>query len=79
INGQPAVYTWTEGGALGYEMESKTTNGTVTTFTNRLWKRPDEPGPGKKPKTPGDTVEIDEYETPLGVEIIINHVGDCFD
>ena len=22
---------------------------------------------------------FDEYETPLGVEIMINHVGDCFD
>ena len=79
VNGKPVVYTWTEVDALGYELESVTTNGSVTIFTNRPWKRPDAPGPGKKPKTPGDTIEIEEYETPLGVEIVINHVGDCFD
>lgn len=33
-----------------------------------------------KPKVPGKVAFIiDEYDTPLGVEIMINHVGDCFD
>lgn len=32
------------------------------------------------PKVPGKvTFIIDEYDTPLGVEVMINHVGDCFD
>ena len=32
------------------------------------------------PKVPGKVAFIiDEYDTPLGVEIMINHVGDCFD
>ena len=37
----------------------------------------------KKPITPKSntwhTIDIDEYGTALGVSIIINHVGDCFD
>lgn len=33
-----------------------------------------------KPKVPSKVAFIiDEYDTPLGVEIMINHVGDCFD
>ena len=52
----------------------------VTVFTNKLWSRPDSPNEGKTPKLAGDsTIFIDEYETPLGVDVIINHVGDCFD
>ena len=79
VNGKPAVYTWSEQTVIGYELTSKVTEGSLTTFTNALWKRPDHKG-GKKPKTPGTPVEyIDEYDTPLGVEIMINHVGDCFD
>ena len=47
---------------------------------NRRWVRPATPNRGGTPKTAGETVyEFDEYETPLGVEIVINHVGDCFD
>ena len=79
VNGEPVTYTWTEQAVIGYVQESKVTQGTVTTFTNGLWERPEEPEKGKKPKTPGKVIEIEEYETPLGVEIIINHVGDCFD
>ena len=79
VNGKPAVYTWTEQTVIGYENTSVVTEGSMTTFTNTLWERPEHEG-GKKPKTPGTPVEyIDEYDTPLGVEIIINHVGDCFD
>ena len=79
VNGKPAVYTWSEQSVIGYEQVSVVTEGQTTTFTNALWKRPEHNG-GKKPKTPGAPVEyIDEYDTPLGVEIMINHVGDCFD
>ena len=29
---------------------------------------------------PGKPTQVlEDYETPLGVEVIINHVGDCFD
>ena len=79
VNGKPAVYTWTEQEALGYELISKEVIGNKTVFTNAIYERPDTPQGGRKPKGPGDTTEIEEYRTPLGVEIMINHVGDCFD
>ena len=79
VNGKPAVYTWKEQTVLGYWQSSMTEKDGLTTFVNATRKRPETPEQGKKPKTPGETVEIDEYDTPLGVEIIINHVGDCFD
>ena len=79
VNGQPAVYTWTEQEVIGYELESVVTEGSVTTFTNKPWNRPDKPTEGKTPRLPGEDIIIEEYETPLGVDVIINHVGDCFD
>ncbi|SMC81867.1 Cna B-type domain-containing protein, partial [Aristaeella lactis] len=79
LNGEPAAYTWTEQAVLGYVQESITTNGTVTVITNKLWTRPDTPTQGRTPKFPGETVDIEEYDTPLGIEVVINHVGDCFD
>ncbi len=79
VNGQPAEYTWTEQEVVGYELESMETEGTVTVFTNKPWHRPDKPTQGKTPRLPGEEIYIEEYETPLGVEVIINHVGDCFD
>ncbi len=80
VNGEPAVYTWTEQEIIGYELESVRQNGNMTTFTNKPWTRPDKPEKGKPPKNAGDTWYVfDEYDTPLGVEIVINHVGDCFD
>ena len=80
VNGKPAEYTWTEQSVMGYELESKTTEGSVTVFQNKPWTRPDAPSQGKRPKTAGDTYYVfQEYDTPLGVEIVINHVGDCFD
>ena len=79
INGEPAVYTWTEADALGYQQKSVETKGNMTVITNEPFTRNDSPKKGKKPKLPGETVELEDYETPLGVEVIINHVGDCFD
>ena len=79
VNGKPAEYTWTEQEVIGYELESMETEGTVTTFTNKPWSRPDKPTEGKTPRLPGEEIIIEEYETPLGVDVIINHVGDCFD
>jgi hypothetical protein len=36
-------------------------------------------GPGKKTGTPEQFVMIGDYGTALGLDTIINHVGDCFD
>lgn len=80
VNGEPAVYTWSEPEVMGYTLESMVTEGNVTVITNEVWQREEEPKMGKTPKVPGnDLTLIDEYDTPLGVEVIINHVGDCFD
>ena len=78
--GQKIEYTWTEVEVIGYDKPKIEQNGNITVFTNTIWKRPDEPEHGKKPKVPGKPTEIfEEYDTPLGVEVMINHVGDCFD
>ena len=80
VNGKPAEYFWTEQETFGYMLESVETEGTVTVFTNKPWERPQGQPVGKKPKTYGETLfHIDDYDTPLGVNVIINHVGDCFD
>ena len=79
LNGEAAVYTWTEQAVLGYVQESMTTTGTVTVITNKPWTRPDTPTEGRTPKLPGETIVFEEYDTPLGIEVMINHVGDCFD
>ncbi len=80
LNGQPVTYTWTEQESIGYEQESMNISGTTTVFTNRLRKRP-EPQEGEKspPKRGDNYLLIDEYGTPLGVNVTINHVGDCFE
>ena len=80
VNGERITYTWKEAQALGYVQTSAQTDGTVTTITNTLWQMvppPDNIKPGPRPGVPED--EIDDYGTPLGLGIIINHVGDCFD
>ena len=82
-DGKEIAYTWKEQNVMGYDLTDAVEEGNATTFTNTLWTRPEEPGDGskgKKAQTPGPTVTIfDEYMTPLGVEVVINHVGDCFD
>jgi len=76
MNGQNIVYTWTEQEVLGYTLTSTTVENGVTTFTNR-YRKVTPPDDRKVPGIP--TIEIPDYDTPLGVEVIINHVGDCFD
>jgi hypothetical protein len=71
LNGQTAVYTWSEQEVLGYYMSGYVVNGSETVITNSLYRRPG--GPGEP------YLIIEEYGTPLGIEVIINHVGDCFD
>ena len=77
-NGKPIEYTWKEQVVLGYKQLSKITKDNVTVITNGLVTTP--PPGDKPPKRPGPpTLIINDYGTPLGVEIAINHVGDCFD
>ena len=78
--GQEIEYTWTEQEIIGYKLKAKESNGNVTTFTNELVGVPKPPEGYKYPKVPGGSYAIfDEYPTALGVEVYINHVGDCFD
>ena len=80
VNGQPVTYTWTEQKVLNYNLVSTVTEGNLTTFTNQVWTRPTtNTTGGGTPKRTGEIVTFEEYDTPLGVELIINHVGDCFD
>ena len=80
VNGKDAKYTWTEQEVIGYVPASAEQNGYTITFTNSLWTKPDYPTKGGKGKTYGKTtVTLEDYDTPLGVEVVINHVGDCFD
>lgn len=81
VNGQKAVYAWREQEILNYTLENVEQNGNSMIFTNAIWSRPSNGDDGaKKPKTPGQTVYVfEDYDTPLGVEVVINHVGDCFD
>ena len=81
LNGQPAVYTWHEQVVLGYVQTGNETNGSLTTIINSMYSRPEPPEDKKVPKKKRgeELFVIDDYDTPLGVEVIINHVGDCFD
>jgi len=80
VHGKLAEYTWTEKTVMGYVLESETHSGNVTTFTNKPWTRLEKPKQGKKPKLPGSPAYfLEDYGVPLGIGVIINHVGDCFD
>ena len=70
-NGALVNYTWSEQEVLGYTRSGYSVRDGVTTFTNSYRRRPR--NPGEPP------IIIEEYGTPLGIDIIINHVGDCFD
>jgi len=77
INGAEAVYTWSEQTVAGY-VSNMVSDGTTTVFTNGLYQRP--PTDETPPPVPGiPSNYLDEYDTPLGIVIDINHVGDCFD
>ena len=85
------TYTWSEPVVLGYTQTNVAVSGTTTLITNST-RKPDEPGnptphnpwitppDESKRKKHGKALEIiDDYETPLGLGIIINHVGDCYE
>lgn len=78
--GQPVVYTWSEQEPAGYVQESVSEADGVTTFTNRIWERPEPPEDEPAAHRPGKpTMVISDYDTPLGVDMTVNHVGHCFD
>ena len=79
VNGKQFSYSWTEQEVLGYTLTDVKTVGTTTIFTNSV-RTPTPPPdkPSKRPRGEKYTV-IEDYDTPLGVEVVINHVGDCFD
>ena len=79
VDGKEAVYTWSEPEVFGYQIKSMETNGSLTVITNEPYQKKGTPK-GKTPKRSGpSTEELDDYRTPLGVNVMINHVGDCFD
>ena len=80
VNGQRVTYTWIEQESLNYYLAAKAEDGNNAVFTNASWERPPVEEAKVPKKAPGNAFYIfDDYETPLGVEVMINHVGDCFD
>ena len=80
LNGKEVEYTWSEQTVIGYRMTGKTQEGNTTVFTNTVITTPQTPTGNKTPQTPGTEIAVfEEYDTALGVEVYINHVGDCFD
>ena len=80
VNGVEANYYWREQEVLGYTLTSTVVNGNVTTFTNSFRTRPTtDPGTPTPPRPGTPTVVIDDYETPLGIDVSINHTGESFD
>jgi hypothetical protein len=76
VNGAEVQYTWSEQSVLGYTLTDVRTVGDTTIFTNSYRIEMPPTPDGKKSK--GLHV-IEDYGTPLGIEILINHVGDCYE
>ena len=80
INGEDVDYYWKEQEVAGYVKAGASGGASETVLTNRLPEVPVVPPDQPQPDVPGDGWFIfPEYDTPLGGEILINHVGDCFD
>lgn len=79
--GNEIVYEWKEVSIPGYHVESTYETDIITTIINRVYEILPPPDDGTKPpKLPGKPVAvIEDYGTPLGLEVSINHCGDCFD
>jgi len=76
------VYTCGEISVFGYTESKIETTGYITIITNSIINIPTVPPEKKQPQMPKGKqtlIEINEYDTALGVNAIINHVGDCFD
>ena len=74
-------YSGTEQDVPGYAATKITISGNTTIFTNGLRNREENPPEDKPvPEKHGNAyLVIEDYGTPLGVDVVINHVGDCFD
>lgn len=80
VNGAKAEYVWKEQQVLGYSLREAKEVGNTWTFTNVSNETPPTGTPKGVTKTRKTTTEeIEDYKTPLGVNVMINHVGDCFD
>ena len=80
VNGKPAEYSWKEGEVSGYTLAGTTVAGSVTIFVNELHHQGEPPEDKKVPHRRGNQyLLIEDYGTPLGVDVAVNHVGDCFD
>ena len=80
LNGEAVTYSWTEQEVRGYTIAGIAVNGMTTTFTNHVVTVPVVPAGQPKPNTFGGGIIIfEEYDTALGIPVLINHVGDCFD
>lgn len=83
VGGIPMMYFWTEHDVPGYIKTGMTVVGGTTMFTNSLATYRETVPPEGKPvptrKRGENYLIIEDYGTPLGVDVAINHVGDCFD
>ncbi len=80
VNGKKAVYAWREQEVLGYKLQEAKEQGGTMTFVNTAIYNPPANNPPGNDKPPVKVVtKLDEYDTPMGVDVMINHVGDCFD
>ena len=80
-DGEEIQYAWKEKGIPGYHIESTYDINEVTTIVNRVYQiiPPEGVKPPKLPGKPVSLIELDDYMTALGLEVSINHCGDCFD
>ena len=79
-NGEEVEYSWSEQETVGYTQAGAAWSGNGMVFTNHAPTVPTVPEDEAQPKRVGDIWYIfEEYDTALGGEILINHVGDCFD
>jgi hypothetical protein len=80
LNGEDVTYSWKEEESVGYVLAGTEVSGNSVVFYNHATNVPKIPEWMPQAKVPGDMWFIfEEYETALGGEILINHVGDCFD
>ena len=80
LSGQTVSYSWIEGEVLGYTQVASDAAGANAVFTNRPVTTAKVPETVAQPKTPGVTLTVfEDYDTALGINVLINHVGDCFD
>ena len=81
IDDEEVNYTWEEHVVNGYRITSVTTENDITVIVNSIYRVPKVPVNWVQPKVPQKPMmrNFDEYETALGGQTTINHVGDCFD